>query len=668
MNNATQQQTGTMRKQDLMNSIQNGPPDPEHEPGQPTLVPRVCSILASELGESNCGKRAFHPPAVHWRRAPLRSVEIHGDSQPFLRYCALNFKPMNCRFRMTGLLAVGTAFLLGTFPALAQTSAATYHNRADQALQSFLLKFWSGGQQYLWDRYPNTNNQLTGYWTYAHGWDALMDGVERTGRQQYFGLIETFYLGQNDRGWFSGYYDDECWMTMALLRAYDLTGTVKYLNQAKTIYADIQGGWDTSCCGTIKGGVWWDKGHTQKATASNAGAALAGARLYRRTGDISYLTFAQQVYSYWYSNMVNAATFQVGDHIDPDGTKVWWKFTYNDGLMVGASLELNEATGDGAYLTKAINIGNFMISNEVIGTSSGNVLYDGANNDCAGDCHEFKGPGYRYLMRLYSRTNRAPYFTVLKSSADAIWNLARETNNTIFSVHWGGPVQTSVEQSQDNAACIGLSRFAQQFGSYPGSGIPANCFEGENATLHHLGVEAIYPGFTGWGYIASWLGDGKWIDYNVYFPTGGTHTLTFRYAAGAGNASRLIFINGANAFPNQSFPNTGAWSTYSTVSVSYTFPPGYSAISLIYNSSLGNNNFLNVDNLTIPTLVAAPPGPLLATSENSNLILSWTTPGFLQSGPGLFGPWADVSGNPYSPVTLSPTDMNAPMRFYRLRW
>ena len=120
---------------------------------------------------------------------------------------------------MAGLLAVAAVLLLPTLSAVSQTSAETYHNRADQALQSFLLKFWSGGQQYLWNRYPNTNNQLTGYWTYAHGWEAVLDGVERTGRQQYYGLIDTFYVGQDERGWLVGYYDDECWMISALVHA-----------------------------------------------------------------------------------------------------------------------------------------------------------------------------------------------------------------------------------------------------------------------------------------------------------------------------------------------------------------------------------------------------------------------------------------------------------------
>ena len=360
-------------------------------------------------------------------------------------------------------LAAWAISLPALSPCLAQT-AATYHNRADQALQSFLVKFWNGGQQYLRNNYPD-NGSLTGYWTYANGWDALLDGVERTGGQQYYGLIESLYLGQNQRGWFVGYYDDECWMTVALIRAYDLTGNAKYLNQAGILYADIMAGWDSTCCGANQGGVWWDKAHTQKATAANAGAALAGALLYQRTTNATYLSFAGQVYSYWFTNMVNQATFQVTDHIMPDGTKVFWKFTYNEGLMIGASVELNNATGNSGYLTNAHHIAGFMIANEFAATAYGHVLNDGDATNCTGDCAQFKGPAYRYLMQLYSKDkSKTQYYNLLKASADAIWNLARNPASNIFSVNWAGPFESGADELEDNAACTALSRFAQQIG------------------------------------------------------------------------------------------------------------------------------------------------------------------------------------------------------------
>jgi predicted alpha-1,6-mannanase (GH76 family) len=75
--------------------------------------------------------------------------------------------------------------------------------------------------------------------------------------------------------------------------------------------------WDTSCCiDGNGGGVWWDRPQTQKATASNFGAALLSVRLFQRTNTSSQLQFATQVFDYWYEVMVNNQTGSVCDHID----------------------------------------------------------------------------------------------------------------------------------------------------------------------------------------------------------------------------------------------------------------------------------------------------------------------------------------------------------------
>ena len=55
------------------------------------------------------------------------------------------------------------------------------------------------------------------------------------------------------------------------------------------------GAWDTTCCGPVKGGVWWDTQHTQKATASNFGPVITAVQLFQRTNNNTYLAFAKQV-------------------------------------------------------------------------------------------------------------------------------------------------------------------------------------------------------------------------------------------------------------------------------------------------------------------------------------------------------------------------------------
>jgi|GEM_PF-1181622 len=504
-------------------------------------------------------------------------------------------------------LALISAFCLAPHHSNAQT-VAEYHQRADLLLENYLVKYWDGS--YI---------RNTGEWTYIHGMDAVIDGAERTGKQKYYGLIETFYEAQDSRhGWLNDYYDDENWFVLTLIHAYDVTGETKYLNKAREIYADIQtNAWDTTCCGTVKGGLWWNKPHTQKATASNAGAVISGIRLYQRTGLVSYRNFAKKVYDFWWDNMVDKTTYQVADHIDPDGTKVWWKFTYNEGLMIGASLELSRAYRNPSYLTKAHNIAGFMINNETKPTSYGNVLSDGNAAQCGGDCHQFKGPGYRYLMQLYLHDkSKTAYYNVLKASVDALWNLARTSDHSV-GVDWTGPTTAGPFNDQtQNAAAQAMSLFAKQNGAYPGAGTPAGQYEAENATIRGILLEANQPPFSGWGFLGGWMGSGKFVKFTVNNATAGNKTVTLRYAAAAGDAYRNISVNGTPV-TTLLLPGTSGWNLYSTASFTYHFPAGTSTILIDYNA-----NYVNLDHIQL----GAPAARLAAEETKLPAIIAYPNP------------------------------------------
>jgi predicted alpha-1,6-mannanase (GH76 family) len=369
-----------------------------------------------------------------------------------------------CRRRLTVILAAAQP---GGAPPLAAPTVVTYHQRADAALRSFLQKYWNPSQRYLNEAYPS-NGHLTGYWTYANGWRAVIANGQRTQRREYFGLIDAFYNGQNARGWDAHFYDDESWMALALMDAEAATHRSRYRERAGALVADIEKGWDNSCCGSAPGGIWWDKAHTQKATASNAGPVIAACELYEATQEPAYLRFARQVYRYWWNSMVNPVTYQVADHVNADGTKVWWKFSYNEGLMIGASDALYHATRDRVYLTNALRVARFMIQNEVESTPWGPVLSDGSGERCRGDCEQFKGPAYHYLCALYRDCPRSEYYAVLKGSADALWGLARNQTLQLFAVDWAGPPSSHATQPQENAAVLALCDFASLQGSYPG--------------------------------------------------------------------------------------------------------------------------------------------------------------------------------------------------------
>jgi predicted alpha-1,6-mannanase (GH76 family) len=470
------------------------------------------------------------------------------------------------------------------------------HDAADRALEAMMLGFWSGSDSYL--RAERGPTKLTGYWTFAQALDAVLDGVERTGGR-YAGLLETFYLSQDAIGWSRDFFDDENWMALALLRAFDLTGTQKYLVEARALLDDIvQNATDSSCCGATPGGLWWDRPHTQKATAANAGAVVTAVRAWQRTGNTSYLDFAKTVWAYWDAHMVDKATHAVFDHIAaPSGNVVKYKFTYNEGLMIGASLALDEATKDPKYLAEAHAIAGYMVGSETVATPYGRVLFDGAESACTGDCPQFKGIGYRYLAALHAKDPRPDYAEVLKASEQSLVAVARDPATGLFGVDWSMPPGTLYVESSSSAAAA-LSIFARAAGPYPKPPTP-NVYQAEEGVLHHVGLEATHAGFDGWGYVAGWNADGQWVDFAVSTPPG-SYVLELRYAAGAGDASRLVFVNGQDLVANQSFPSTGGWDTYATVDVPVTLP-ATSTVSLVFNGGKGSTGFLNLDRLVVRT-------------------------------------------------------------------
>jgi len=472
------------------------------------------------------------------------------------------------------------------------------HERADRALERLLLAYWNGA--YLRDTAPD-GGALAGYWVFAQSFDVILDGVERTGGR-YAGLIHTFYLAQEARGWSADFFDDETWMTLALIRAYDVTGRGEYLDRAEALFGDIMASAsDSSCCGPTPGGLWWDRKHTSKATASNAGPVIAGARLAARKQKPAYLEFAKKTYAYWFQRMVNPTTHQVADHIDPNGNVVWWKLTYNEGLMIGASLELYRATKEASYLTNAHDVASFMLGHETVSTPLGPVLTDGSNSGCAGDCPQFKGIAHRYLRALYEEDRaRTAYRDVLLASADAAWALA-QTPAGLFDTDWSTPpTSAAIRLPACNSAVMALGGAALLHGPYPVASAPG-VRQAEEGVLHHVGLEASHLGFEGWGYLAGWNQDGQWVDFSFEAPAAGTYAIELRYAAGAGDASRLIYINGQPVVPNLVFSSTGSWDSWSTVTAQAALAAQHNTISVIYNQSLGSKSYLNLDRIAIST-------------------------------------------------------------------
>jgi len=473
------------------------------------------------------------------------------------------------------------------------------HGHADSALAAAIVNFWSGADQYVRATSP-TNGKLAGYGSYAQAFDALLDGVERTGGQHYRGLIRAYYEGSVARGWLVDFDDDEAWMTLALMRAFDLTGEQLYLDTAETIYKDIMTQWDTTCCSPHLGGIWWDKKKTAKTTASNAAPALAGVRLAKRSGKSEYLDFAKQVYAFWMTDMVDQATFAIYDHISPDGQRSPGVFTHNHGLMIGAALELYAASGEAHYLTEAHGFGHYLITTATQASSAGPVLFDGAT--CNGACAAYKGIGYRYLAQLFRRDpTHQDYRNVLVGGAKALWDLARNPTNDFFSSSWAGPAPTTGGVEAEGSATMALNLYAMLCGAdLTAAPTPQGVYQAEEGWLDHVDAEAhANRGFIGFGYVSAFTKDKQGISIGVEVAKAGRYSIGWRYTAGEGAGSRSVLVNGQALGQAQAFPATPSWTAWGTAQSSADLPAGKSTIQLRFDAAKGSVTSLDIDQLTV---------------------------------------------------------------------
>jgi len=354
------------------------------------------------------------------------------------------------------------------------STCSDLQNIATAGVNSLQSKFWKNG--YFVDGWPSGNKEH--YWTYAMALDAVTDAVEFESKRGNWGrwnfLTEAYNAISGQK---SDWYDDEAWMAAVSARIYHLAqrkGDTNMANKCKNnivmLFNDIHAAWDTSCCGDFKAAVWWDRKHTQKATASTGGAIVTAMHLKNITGDGTLLSFAWQVNNPWVEHMV-LSNGQVCDHISTNGQKeCGWLFTYNQGIMIGAATMISAdiGTSNPTQWNQAKNYVKFLLDRETKQGQWGKVLNDGDGNQCKGDCQEFKAPTSRYL-RMFVEVGRRLYpgdkdlidqaLAALKGSAYSIANTAYNSRDSTFSVSWQGPSPPNngpVTQFMQNAAIQGL--------------------------------------------------------------------------------------------------------------------------------------------------------------------------------------------------------------------
>ncbi|SHH17885.1 Por secretion system C-terminal sorting domain-containing protein [Chryseolinea serpens] len=187
-----------------------------------------------------------------------------------------------------------------------------------------------------------------------------------------------------------------------------------------------------------------------------------------------------------------------------------------------------------------------------------------------------------------------------------------------FFEHLGGATLTASYAGPGIAKQLIPASAFYRAGTAPG----IQTLEAENATLSGPVVSNIHAGYTGTGFADYVNATGDYVQWSASIAAAGSYTLTFRYALVSGARPLSVSVNGTVVNASLAFPPTGAWATWSTVTITTNLNAGTNTIRTTAIGSSGPN----VDNLVIQSASAAmsalASAPVAETQGNDKLSLS----------------------------------------------
>lgn len=353
------------------------------------------------------------------------------------------------RKRVQTLLAVaGLTALAAAFPAMASEQAYPASPQVDGPTAMARARVAADVLMESYD--PNKAWFPSSWWNSAVALQTIGDYMQRTGDRRYVGQLDNTF--EKDKGVFpagvlsgdpllgnftSRAIDDSEWWGLTWVQAYDLTGNPKYLDMAVTIANYVYGYWDTGTCG---GGVWWNAERTYKNAVTNGLWIRLTAELHNRIpGDKQWLSRSRTAWAWFQgSGMINAnglVNDGLTDACTNNGQNVW---TYNQGMAIGAGLELWRATRDPGVLANVRRLADAAIGpNALVTNGILTETCDAADQTCDDNGKQFKGIFMRYWTDLVDTTHDPRYAAFLDQQAESIWTDDRDAAGRL-GTRWSG--------------------------------------------------------------------------------------------------------------------------------------------------------------------------------------------------------------------------------------
>ncbi len=149
------------------------------------------------------------------------------------------------------------------------------------------------------------------------------------------------------------FYDDNQWIGITSMDAYNNNKEAQYLNIGKEMYNYMMTGFDT----VLTGGLYWQENRkVSKNTCSNGPGIILALQLYQATKQKTYLDTALLLYN-WVNRNLKTSSGLYYDNVNVKNQNITkWIFSYNSGTMLQANLYLYACTGNKIYLQEATAI------------------------------------------------------------------------------------------------------------------------------------------------------------------------------------------------------------------------------------------------------------------------------------------------------------------------
>ncbi|MEO5628117.1 MAG: glycoside hydrolase family 76 protein [Candidatus Saccharimonadales bacterium] len=227
-----------------------------------------------------------------------------------------------------------------------------------------------------------------------------------TTRAGYNASLNSTNFGSPER-----YVDDNLWMGLIHMQEFKANRDQAQLERAEQIFDLALRQWDEQNGGIFWQVQWPDAADHTRAMVSNAPAVQLGADLYRQTGNKDYLPKIEEIFN-WMLQHKDEPAGVFNDHIRDDETYDLSKYTYVQGVAIGAMTEMSQIMPDKYSLQDAVDLANITLDQLSHGALLGNP--------------EFDAILYRNLLEITGPYNH-PGFTkrVLKSLQTTVDNLPK---------------------------------------------------------------------------------------------------------------------------------------------------------------------------------------------------------------------------------------------------